>query len=438
MFDKPDLIARSIHDLRQKAKRQWLGRREKAVEYYHGDVLDYTQSYFGEDMYSKIPFSNNNITKRIIDRISLVYSEPTIRDVDNKTYSELTREKSSDLLHAERMVNLLNLILLKVSWRDDVFRYDTIRDFEIEIVGNTITKVSFPLSTPTAMDSRTNVIYEQWSPETIITHDENRKVISEEVNELGILPFIAVKTTEGRLSFTDIECASDLYSTNEAINVATANLNANIHFQSFGMAYVVGAPADEDGTAPSIGMGPDKLTVIPGTSSEVSVGILSPPDTVSSVKDGIVAQYRMVAQNYHLSSAFVEGNTQAESGVALRTRNQELNSFRKESIVLWRNAENKLYNIERQFLSIFQGITLPEAFNVDFGEGEIILSQSEQESQNNWDLEHGLITAAQILQRRDPDRFDTLDEYQKFIDDNKVVNTGVVEESISLNSILQG
>lgn len=439
---RTDLLKRALFDLRQKGKKQWLGRREKAVDYYRGEVTEYTQKYFDVSMHDKIPFNNINITKRVVDRISLVYSEPAKRNVDDKNYAKYTKNKNNDLLHAERMTNLLNLVLIKVSWRGEGFEYDIIRDFEVEtdqFKKDKIVRVSFPLAAGSTVLGNTDDVWEQWSEDAIITFNNGTgAIISEEENMLHTLPFVVAKTTDGRHSFTDIEPATDLVSGNEAINTATANLNANIHFQSFGMTYAVGVPAGEGGGAPDVHMGPDQMTIIPGAAGDVNVGVLSPPDTVTSVKEAITMQYRLVSQNYHLSSAFVEGNTQAESGTALRTRNEELRDFRKESIAIWRDIENKIYNVERQMLFTWFGIELPDDFFVDFGEKEVILNQSEVESQNNFDLEHGLITPAQILQRRDPDKFKTLDEYQTFIDENKAVNAGPeAAPAVDLNSILQ-
>lgn len=432
-----DLISRSVFDLKQKGKNQWLNRREKAIDYYNGDVKELTQKFFGPEMRDRIPFVNINITRRVINRISLVYSEPTVRIVKNDQYGELTEDKNKDMLFAERMTNLLNLILLKVSWRDDKLAYDVIRDFEIVVAPGDrqkIVTVAFPISGSPEIRNNDPEIWEQWSAESIITYNGgNNKILKEEENLFGILPFVAVKTMEGQFSFTDIEPASDLIDANEAINVATANMNANIHFQSFGMAYIIGADPDEDGNAPDIKMGPDSITLIPGNTSEISVGMLNPPDTVTSVKDGIAMQYRLVAQNYHLTSAFVEGNEQAESGVALRIRNQELSDFRKESVALWRTVEQDIYEIEQIVLQVNVGLSLPDEFSVDFGEKIVVLNQSEVEAQNTFDLEHGLITVAQILQRRDPDRYPSEEDAQAQIDKNRSANTGVA----SLNEVLQ-
>lgn len=436
-----ELLTRALFDLRQRGKMQWLARRNKAMDYYRGDVLEYTQSKFAADKRDKITFSNNNFTKRIIDRISLVYSEPALRDVDNAKYFQVTKNKNKDLLHAERMTNLLNLILLKISWRDGKFDYDIVRDFEVEmhpVIKNKIIRVSFPLATCSAvLGGNGEDVWQQWEEDEIITfNNATKKVLHTEQNVFGVMPFVVVKTTEGLFSFTDIEPSTDLYSMNEAVNVATANMWYNIHLRSFGILYSIGGPEDEEGNALPIEIGPDTMLSLPGgDSGEVTIGMLDGKDSVESITKGITAQYRMVAANYHLTTAFVEGNESATSGTALRIRNSELVDFRKESVVLWRDVEDKIYEIERVILKTFNIATLPEEFSVDFQEKAVILNQSEAESQNNWDLEMGVTTVAQIYQRRNPDLFETLEEYQEQIDENKKTNAG--SEAVSLNDVLQ-
>ena len=50
-----------------------------ALDYYKGDTTSYTSNYFSETTLSKVVTGNINITRRFIDRISLVYMTPPIR-----------------------------------------------------------------------------------------------------------------------------------------------------------------------------------------------------------------------------------------------------------------------------------------------------------------------------------------------------------------------
>ena len=57
----------------------------------------------------------------------------------------------------------------------------------------------------------------------------------------------------------------------------------------------------------------------------------------------------MLAQNYHLPTSFADG-TAAESGVALRLRNQELSDNKKSDIDKYKDCEYKIFQVEKLIL----------------------------------------------------------------------------------------
>ena len=60
-------------DWQNQEKKRWLQTREKAYNYYKGRTEAYTKTFFSNNLNKQIPCPNINITKRVIDRISLVY-----------------------------------------------------------------------------------------------------------------------------------------------------------------------------------------------------------------------------------------------------------------------------------------------------------------------------------------------------------------------------
>ena len=82
-------VLMSRWDINQQRKNKWKEERYLAIDYYNGSTSEYTSKYFSDSTLSKVVTGNINITKRIIDRISLVYMTPPIR-----TY---TREDITDL-----------------------------------------------------------------------------------------------------------------------------------------------------------------------------------------------------------------------------------------------------------------------------------------------------------------------------------------------------
>ena len=70
------LVLNAKYDAGQKRKNQWKKSRLDALEYYKGRSLPYTMDYFDASLFEKVPSANINVTKRIIDRVSLVYMKP--------------------------------------------------------------------------------------------------------------------------------------------------------------------------------------------------------------------------------------------------------------------------------------------------------------------------------------------------------------------------
>ena len=128
----------------------------------------------------------------------------------------------------------------------------------------------------------------------------------------------------------------------------------------------------------------------------------------------------MLAQNYHLPTSFADG-TSAESGVALRLRNQELQDDKKSDIVKWNDIEHKLFDVERQILTTELFVDAGELESVDFGETEDILSSEEQREQWEWELSKGIIDVADILTKMDSDKFPERKDALEYLEERKEV-----------------
>ena len=111
-------------------KKRWLKSRDKAYNYYKGRTEAYTRAYFSDTINASTPCPIDNITKRIIDRISLVYMKSPIREYSNETTPDFFYQKDHKMQRAERLCNLLEVILIKPTWRNDRIEYDIIRDWE--------------------------------------------------------------------------------------------------------------------------------------------------------------------------------------------------------------------------------------------------------------------------------------------------------------------
>ena len=104
------LLRESQATAQQNAKNQWRKKRLMARDFYNGNTEDYTKNYFSQNLINKIPLANVNITKRIIDRISLVYMKPPKREYSNENVPMMFNEK--DLISVKKR-NISELINLK-------------------------------------------------------------------------------------------------------------------------------------------------------------------------------------------------------------------------------------------------------------------------------------------------------------------------------------
>ena len=376
----------------RKQQEKFMERRFERLAYYSGDTEKITKEWFSENLLKNVPVGNINITKRIMDRTSEVYMIPAIRDFGSDAkdvkYREKVPRKDERMQRAERMTNLLEVVAIHpfIDVKKGIVDHAVIVDFEpfFDSAGD-IVGIRYPLwqsGNRSATDERQFV---EWGQDGWRVVDAiQRELRAEEYS--GPFPFVFSWTEEPDY-FYDHVPSGDLIAGNLAINFYQTLMNANMAYQSFGQPYVTGMRSDD-----VLEWGVDKVPTLP---EGAGAGILSPPSTVGDVVEAQRHVYKMIARNYHLPEDFVEGSAQAESGVAIRLRNQELQNERVGDVVRFRNVERDLWVIERYLLSTM-GVSMPDAMSVDFSESVEYLSAQEQRERDEWDLDHNLITVAQI------------------------------------------
>ena len=420
----------------QQAKNKWRERREMALDYYNGRTERYTKKYFSSTLSHKVPIANVNITKRIIDRISLVYMVAPKREYTDPDIVDYFVEKDFKMQRLERFTNLLDSCLVKVTFRNGLLDYDIIHDFEPMFGDDPLRPIgyTYPLSTKSEVLDTTPELFAYWDMENTFIYDRNGKIYDdadnpEHINFYGMLPFVEC-FREGRpeYAYLDTEPVNDIIKTNTVVNVAETNKSANIHFQSFGYIYANGSQIDKK----DLQIGQDQIYYL---GVDGTLNVTSPPNSVPALTDSIKESYKMLAQNYHLPTSFADGTT-AESGVALRLRNQELQDDKKSDIVKWNDVEKNIFDVERQVLTTELMINPGELESVDFGETADILSAQEQRDQWEWELSKGIIDVADILTKMDSDRFPERKDALEYLEERKQVEEAPQEEQSPLLAAL--
>jgi len=433
------LVENSKIAYQDQEKKRWLQTRDKAYNYYKGRTESYTKSYFSDSLVKQIPCPNVNITKRIIDRISLVYMKPPIREYSNEGISEFFHLKDMKMQRLEKLTNLLEVVLIKPTWRKGKIEYDIIRDWEVMYNDSddplTPSAITYPLSVRGNILDTTPELFAYWDEESHFIYEKGtgKKIVDpknlEMVNPYGILPF-AESYSNGKpeSSYFDTDATLDLIATNEACNVAEFNKNANIMFQSFGFGYITGTNIEKE----KLEIGQDKWSFL---GFDGTLNMVAPPNSVPALTDSIKESYKMLAQNYHLSVSFVEGST-AESGVALRLRNQELTDSRKSDVERFKRLEYKLFEIEERILAVELAKDAGSLLNVDFQESTEVLSNQEQRDKWDWELANGLIDTADILMQSDPDKYPERQDALDYIAERSSEAIEVSEPSPLLDALI--
>ena len=424
-------------DYQDQEKKRWLKQREKAYNYYKGRTEDYTKSFFSGSLNQQIPCPNINITKRIIDRVSLVYMKPPLREYSNENTIDFFHQKNFKMQRAEKLCNLLECILIKPTWRNDKIEYDIIRDWEPLFYGDDPlepTAITYPLSVRSSVMDVTSELWAYWDEEHHFNYEKGtgKKIAHpdnpEMVNYYGILPFVTChRDGKPESSYFDTDASPDLIATNEAVNVAEYNKNANIMFQSFGFGYVNGSNIEKD----SIEIGQDKWSFL---GHDGTLNMVAPPNSVPALTASVESSYKMLAQNYHLSISFVDG-TSAESGVALRLRNQELMDSRRSDVERWKQIEKKIFEVESRIIVVEQGKDAGFLLGIDYEESTEILSDQEQRDKWDWQLANGLIDKADILMQTDPDKFPERQDALDYLAERGGIEEAATETSPLLEAL---
>jgi len=399
-------------------KKRWLLSRDKAYGYYKGRTEAYTKGYFSDSLIKQIPCPNINITKRVIDRISLVYMKAPLREYSNENTPDFFYQKDHKLQRAERLCNLLECILIKPTWRNERIEYDIIRDWEPMFDDDPLNPyaITYPLQVRSEVLDTTAELWAYWDYDNHFIYEKGtgKKIVQEDnpemTNPYSMLPFVkCYRDGQPESSYFDTDASPDLIATNESVNVAEFNKNANIMFQSFGFGFITGSNIEKE----KLDIGQDKWSFL---GHDGMLNMVSPPNSVPALVSSIESSYKMLAQNYHLSISFVDG-TSAESGVALRLRNQELMDSRRSDVERWKTIEKKTFEVEERILAVEQSRDAGFLLGVDYEESTEILSDQEQREKWDWMKANNLIDNARILMEMDADKYPDIETAQAYLDE---------------------
>ena len=408
-----DIIEESIRQLKWENQSAMLETRDEALDYYtYNNTAKYIDQYFSGTLQQEIPIYCVNLTKKLINRISLVYKDRPIRDVENDKYYEFTEDKDFKMKSFERVHNLLGTVAVHVGWEDGKFKYNPIMNFvpvmdpynPLKPIG-----ITYPLNKATGDWRNTDEdMYVYWSAEQHYMFDSTGKIIKvneDNINPYGVLPFAFIQPNHMVDEFFN-EGAMDIALGNKQIDIAMTMLQH--HIRTAGGQFVIEGRVD----ANNIQLGLNKVVVVDeGSMSNISSNI-----DITSIKEGIEFQLKTIAFNNNLNFDF--GLSGSKSGVALKIENLELLEAREDEVEKWRRAEKNIYEIERQIVQVETGLQLPESIALDYSEVKFPDFDAERDEWD-WKFKHGIADRFDYLMAQDPDKFPDRQAAMDFLDEKK-------------------
>ena len=407
-----DLIKQSIKNMKYENNQKRYLFIDKLLDYYQGDdTAKYIQRFFKATAFQEIPLMSYNVTKRMIDKMSRIYTLGASRTLSEKNdeYQSLIRYKDFKMKHIEKMTKLVGTIAVQVSWKENgnglqYFEYTPFYKFDVILnPDNPLDPMGiiYPMMMPS--DDSTvspDPLYCYWDSQYKIIYDSNMTELERYENPYGRMPFVFFHRDHQIDNFFCYP-AFDIISVNEMINILFSEMNLGMRFQMFGQYVATGLYQDEKIQR----AGSDEIIVMPeGT----DLSIVSPTVNVGDALKLSRAMLELVAQNNHLNISFSETNRdRPSSGIALKIKDLEKFEDYQDDLEIFAHLERSLYDLEHT-IALVNRFELPVNFGVDFNEPEYPMMVQDEIAWNTWLLDNNMTTRAKLLQKYNKD----LNDYQ--------------------------
>jgi len=391
--------------------------RNTAIDYYtYNNTKRFIKDKFKGSINQEIDLYTTKLTKRLIDRISLVYKKAPVREADDK-YQDLIPTKNIKLKQMERIHNLVGTMAVRVKWNGMNLEYEPLLEFEpIFDNGDYLNPVAVVYSLKHPTGSRTqsqNEIFAYWSNDEHFLFDyQGRRIAPSEdnldmINPYGVMPFV----------FLHNDPIDEFWTTGEGFDIAEANkqIDQQLTQLAFKLRMSDGILAAEGRVdANNIQIGLNKLTVL----EDGRMYSVNPSTNIQVCIEAIKDQLTLLSTNHHLSFDWgVNGN---QSGVAIKLNNLELLEAREDDVDKYRTLEKQVYGIERAISEVEGNINLPEDMFINFTEIDFPDPENER-AKWDWLFQHNLASPIDYLMSKDAEL--KKEDAEEIITANKEMNT---------------
>jgi len=440
------IIKDTIAKVRQENAAQNKRNRDKIVDFYHNrqNTEEYLNQY-GFKEQDEFPLSTINLTRKIIDKISLIYKTPPDRylykgneklDKDIGKYQDFLNEHSEinlGFMTVERMKNALHNVLFRPMWMNGKWNPWIETEWTpIFIEGDPLTPVAYLIPVKRDVYETSSQSVEEkdwfmfWSKDEYfwIDDDGNKKFVepfTDGVNRFGRLPFVELRK---EIAVDDYwpQGAIDLVEMNQQINVLINDLNLSIRFQAYDQPWIKSIDKKD---AVNFKVGPHRVWYAEDDMGEF--GTLGFNPKITETMETIRSLIQLIGWTYNVHIDWSMQGSPA-SGFSLLIQNIDLLEARQDDVDICKIYEKEIYEVIQIQTEILDTDTntLPKLDKevrliVDFDEIDFPINEQEKREADDWDISHNIKSEIDLIQERNPD-MDVEEAILKW-EDNKKFNS---------------
>ena len=450
--------------------------QRKQYLYYSGDAFNIKhylttaleKSYDQEDV-EEMQLQWLNITEKIINQMSVVYSQPATRKIiiDDKENEELTDyylkiiPKNINTLDKEshRLAKLSNVSLPHVLFdeRTGRFNYKVIPSYlyDIKHEYGVLTEISYEKFFKEQGEDVWYAVYYTEDEHYRVDAYGNKSEIPDSKdfnNPLGFIPF-PVFRLKNSVDFWG-EGQADIINVNEQVNLMLTKLwNSDLIMGTEGTVLAINLDLLKKGTEEQgrkkVRTGrkhPIAVENVPSDGAQPSLQHITTSPYIGETKDAIDWYIKMIANFNGLNPSTILSMVKDTSDYQKTMDAVEQMEIRKDDIEPCRAFEEDRFEITKKMNNIYSETPMGKKFElknipedaelaVDFGDIEIHKTPQDMRDDWDWRLEKNLITLIDIVKEGNPDLTD--EEAGEFIAENKRQNSTLTGKSSKFELLTQ-
>jgi len=441
------------------------------LDYYSGNQKKYLEGIGFEDKDSGkelIAKMILNMTKKIIDKVSMVYKYPPERKLVNDDGEDIEEAQSyakwinhvtvfdNVITEAERQKNLFHKVLHRTHFNPVTKKWNFLIEWDYKahfVDGDPLNPIGFSVPIVIAesnLDYAHRIkgddqIYLYYDDERyfyyntkgqtwtyFIDYDGNRQD-SDGKNIYGKSPFNELRKGVPVYQYETVG-AMDLVSANHSINQNLNNLNMASHYQSFGIIWDNSGLGKEAGS--EIVVGPNRQVHVP---TEVSLNNLDLNPKLLEMIDVIKFEVMAISNTYNLSVNWHNEATPV-SGFSLIVQNMDYIEQRQKDVDEAKSQERGIFKSVKSQQDYHKGDLEEDepriedgTLVIDFQELDLPINQTEEITVKQYKLDNNIITPVDEIQADNPDMDDEA-ALKKYMD-NKKINGTLTSAEVIRNSL---